>query len=164
MLSICIEEKVPSNLIFNQIQPQNAIKHLYKINLPSQPSSIGREVAQLCLTLCDPMDCSPPGSCVHGDPPGKNTGVGCHFLLQGIFPTQGQNPGLLHCRWIFYHLSHQRSTRLLKFVAYPFSRGPGKPNRETKSEQILLKNDIKRFALQRTPQSFNLLKKKDNIC
>ena len=38
---------------------------------------------------------------------GKNTGVGCHFLLQGIFPTQGLNPGLLHCRQKLYHLSHQ---------------------------------------------------------
>ena len=37
----------------------------------------------------------------------KNTGVGCHSLYQGIFPTQGLNPGLLHCRQILYHLSHQ---------------------------------------------------------
>ena len=56
---------------------------------------------------CDPMDCSLPGSSVHGDSPGKNTWVGCHDLLQGIFPTQGLNPGLSHCRWIVYHLSHQ---------------------------------------------------------
>ena len=42
------------------------------------------EVAQSCLTLSDPMNCSPPGSFVHGDSPGKNTGVGCHFLLQGV--------------------------------------------------------------------------------
>ena len=55
-------------------------------------------VTQLCPTLCDPMDCSPPGSSVHGDSPGKNTGVGYHALLQGIFPTQGSNPGLLNCR------------------------------------------------------------------
>ena len=47
-----------------------------------------------------------PGSSVHGDSPGKNTGVGCHALLQGIFPTQGLNPGLQHCRWILYCLSH----------------------------------------------------------
>ena len=60
-----------------------------------------------CLTLCDPVDCSPPGSSVHGDSPGKNTGVGCHALLQGIFPTQGSNPGLLHWREIPYHLSHK---------------------------------------------------------
>ena len=53
---------------------------------------------QSCLTLCKPTDCSPPGSSVHGDSPGKKTGVGCHALLQGIFPIQGLNPGLLHCR------------------------------------------------------------------
>ena len=44
-------------------------------------------VAQSCLTLCNPMDYSPPGSSVHGDSPGKNTGVGCHALLQDTFPT-----------------------------------------------------------------------------
>ena len=46
------------------------------------------------------------------DVPGKNTGVGCHFLLQGIFPIQGSNPGLPYCRSpsLLYHLSHQRST------------------------------------------------------
>ena len=43
------------------------------------------------------------------DFPGKSTGVGCHFLLQGIFPTQGLNPGLLHCRQTLYPLSHQGS-------------------------------------------------------
>ena len=52
------------------------------------------------------MDCGPPGSSVHGIFPGKNTGVGCHFLLQGIFPAQGLNPCLLRCRWVLYHLSH----------------------------------------------------------
>ena len=55
-------------------------------------SSVLCLVAQLCLTLCDPVACSPPGSSVQGDSPGKNTGVGCHFLLQGILPTQGLNP------------------------------------------------------------------------
>ena len=50
---------------------------------------------QLCPTLCDPMDCSPPASSVHGDSPGEKTGVGCHVLLQGIFPTQGLNLHLL---------------------------------------------------------------------
>ena len=44
-------------------------------------------VTQSCLTLCNPRDCSPPGSSVHGDSPGKNTGAGCHALLQRIFPT-----------------------------------------------------------------------------
>ena len=54
-----------------------------------------------------PFTGSPPGFSVHGDSPGKSTRVGCHALFQGIFPTQGLNPGLLHCRWILYHLSHQ---------------------------------------------------------
>ena len=60
------------------------------------------------------MDCSPPGSSILGDSSGKNTGVGCHYLLQKIFPTQGLNPGHLHCRWILYHLSHQDRKTLLK--------------------------------------------------
>ena len=52
-------------------------------------------VAQLCPSLCDPMDCSPPGSSVHGDSPGQNTRMGCHAFLQWIFPAQESNPGLL---------------------------------------------------------------------
>ena len=51
--------------------------------------------------------CNPPGSSVHGDSPGKNTGAGGHAFLQGIFPTQGSSPGVPHCRWILYRLSHQ---------------------------------------------------------
>jgi len=57
------------------------------------------------------MDCSPPGTSVHGDSPGNNTGVGCHFLLQGIFLTQGSNLGLPHFRQILYQLSHEGKTR-----------------------------------------------------
>ena len=49
------------------------------------------------------------GSTVHGDSPGKNTGVGSHALLQGTFPSQGSNPHLLHCRWILYQLTHLES-------------------------------------------------------
>ena len=52
-------------------------------------------VARLCLTLWDLMDCSPPGSSVNGISPGKNTRVGCHAFLQGIFLTQGLNLNLL---------------------------------------------------------------------
>ena len=69
------------------------------------------------------MDHSPPGSCVHGDSPGKNNGVSYHAFLQGIFLTQGWNPGLPHCRWILYQLSHQRSPRILEWIASPCSRG-----------------------------------------
>ena len=76
------------------------------------------KVIQSCLTLCNPMDCSPPGSSVHGNSPGKNTGVGSHALLLGIFPTQGSNPGLLHCRQILYHMSHQGSLTKLCMHGY----------------------------------------------
>ena len=69
-------------------------------------------VTQSCPTLCDPMNCSLPGSSVHGDSPGKNTGVGCHALLQGVSLTQVTNPGLPHCRQILYCLSHQGSPRI----------------------------------------------------
>ena len=55
------------------------------------------------------MNCSPPGSSVHGISHGKNTGVGCHSLLQEIFLTQGSNPPLLHCRQILLPLSHPES-------------------------------------------------------
>ena len=77
------------------------------------------------------MDCSLPGSSVHGDSPGKNTVVGCHALLQGIFPTQGSNLGLLHCRRILYHLSHQGSPWILEWVAMPFLRGSSQPRNWT---------------------------------
>ena len=66
-------------------------------------------VAQLCPTLCDPLDCCLLGSSVHGDSPGRNTGVGYHALLQGIFPTLGLNPGLPRCRWILYQLRYNRT-------------------------------------------------------
>ena len=61
------------------------------------------KVGQLCLTLQCHGLYSPWNS------PGQNTGVGNHSILQGIFPTQGSNPGFLHCRQILYHLSHQGS-------------------------------------------------------
>ena len=63
-------------------------------------------VAQLCPTLCDPMDCSLSGSSVH-DSPDKNTVVSSHSLLPGLFLTQESNPSLLHCKQILHDLSHQ---------------------------------------------------------
>ena len=60
-------------------------------------------VAKSYPALCDPMNCSPSG---------KNTGVDCLSLLQGIFPTQGSNTRLQHCRWILYHLKYQGSQEI----------------------------------------------------
>ena len=64
---------------------------------------------QSYLTLCNPVDYNLQGSSVHSIFPGKNTGMGCRFLLQGIFLSQGSNPGLLHCRQILYQLSYEGS-------------------------------------------------------
>ena len=70
-------------------------------------------LAKSRLTLCNLMDCSParPWNSL-----GKNTGVGSHSLLQGIFPTQGSNPGLPHCRWSFtnWAISEVHSTLYYK--------------------------------------------------
>ena len=64
----------------------------------------GGLVAKSCLTLATPWTVALQAP-LSMDFPGKNAGVGCHFLLQGIFLTQGSNSGLLHCRQILYHLS-----------------------------------------------------------
>ena len=62
-------------------------------------------ITQLCPTLCDPVDCSPQGSSVHGILQARIM----EWIAQGIFPIRGLNPDLLHFRWILYHLSYQES-------------------------------------------------------
>ena len=76
-------------------------------------SVVVQSLAQSCPALCHPMDFSLPASSAHGDSPGKNTGVGCHALLQGTYPTQGSNPGLPHCRWICYCLATREAQQIL---------------------------------------------------
>ena len=120
-------------------------------------------VAQLCLTIYDPMDYSPPGCSIYGTLQATPSGVGCHFLLQGIFLIQGSNPGVLHCRWTLYHLSHQGSpsevkvaqscptlcdpmdcivhvwilqARILEWVVFPFSRGSSQPRGQSQVSHI----------------------------
>ena len=82
--------------------------------LPKVKLSVCVLVTQLCQILCNPMEYSPLRLLFPWNSPGKNTGVGCQFLpaissSRGIFLTQGLNPGLLHCKWTLYHLSHQRN-------------------------------------------------------
>ena len=89
-------------------------------------------VSNSSRTVAHPIGCSPRRSSVSGDSPGKNTGVGCHTLLQGIFLTEGLNPGFPHWRQILYHLNHQGSLRILEWVAYPFSRGSSWPRNRTR--------------------------------
>ena len=86
----------------------------------SQQHLLGFEIAQLEDTY------SPWNSL------DENTGVGSLSLLQGIFPTQGSNPGVPHYRWILYQLSHQGSPGILEWVAYPFSSGSSQPRNWTR--------------------------------
>ena len=97
-------------------------------------------VAQSCLTLCNPMDNSPQGSFVHS--PGKNTGVGCHALLQGMSLNQGPNPGLLHYRWILHHLSYQGSSSI--FLRLPEEIHMGKSNPIIQMEMEVQENEANR--------------------
>ena len=71
-------------------------------------------VAQSCPTLCNPVDCSPPGSSIHEDSPGQNTELGSLSLLQGIFPTPGIEPLSPALQADSYHLSHQGSQYKVK--------------------------------------------------
>ena len=71
--------------------------------------------------------------------PGQNAGVGSLSLLQGVFPTQGSNPGLPHCKQVFYQLSHKGSPRLLEWVGYPFSRGSPWPRNQTGVSCIVIR-------------------------
>ena len=68
--------------------------------------------------------------------PGQNAGVGSLSLLQGIFLTQGSNPGLPCCRWILHQLSHQGSPRILEWVPYPFSSLSSQPRNQTQVSHI----------------------------
>ena len=83
------------------------------------------------IRLCDSMDCP-------WNSPGQNTGVGRLSLLQGIFPTQESNPGLLHCSWIHYQLSHKGSSRILEWLAYPFSSRLSRPRNRSRVSCIAL--------------------------
>ena len=76
---------------------------------PGKPNNNLCLVPRSCQTLCYLTDRSPLGFSVHGDSPGKNTGVGCLALLQGIFPTQELNPGLPPRSRFLYCLSHKGS-------------------------------------------------------
>ena len=81
----------------------------------------GKWVSESCSVMSDSLQ--PHVLYSPWNSPGQNTGVSSLSLLQETFPTQGSNPGLLHCRQILYQLSHKESPRILEWVAYPFSRG-----------------------------------------
>ena len=84
----------------------NILEHRLAASYEAKPSLTMCLVIQPCPTVCDTMDSSLPGSFVHGDSSGNNTGVGSLTLLQGIFPTQESNQGLLSYRQILNQLSY----------------------------------------------------------
>ena len=118
--------KVGQDTTLGQLSPQGKT---YTVWGCKGHMELGTEVkvAQSCPSLCDPHGLYSPW---HS--PGQNTGVGSLSLLQGIFPTQGSNPGLLHCRQILYQLSHKGSPRILEWVAYPFSSRSSQPRNQTR--------------------------------
>ena len=93
------------------------------------------------------MDCSLSDSSVHGDSQGKNTGVGCHALLQGIFPTEGSNPPhlcLVHCRWLLYLLSHlgnpeEEIPSSKKQIQHPDLSKSNKRNQGSSKKRVILR-------------------------
>ena len=89
-------------------------------------------ITQSCPTLCNPLDCSSPGSSAHGSLQARILEWEAILFFQGIFLTQGSNPDLLHCRQILYHLSHQRSSKLPYDPAIPLL---GIYPEETKTEK-----------------------------
>ena len=104
------------------------------------------KVVHSCLTLCDPMDCSLPGTSVHGDSPGPNTGVGSLALLQGNFPNLGIEPRFPTLQAVLlpaepqgkplYTIHEILQARILEWVAIPFSRGSSQPRDRTQASRI----------------------------
>ena len=124
-------------------------------DLGSVLSLLKVKVAQSCPSVCDLTDCSLPASSVHGT--GKSTGVDCHFLLQGIFPTQGSNPGLPHCRQILYQLSHQGSPKMqLNVVLQPATNIIQTSGGEPSARAVCEHSRLKRRRNEASPPDFQL--------
>ena len=107
-------------------------KHLkYLVQVPELISDSRNESEnESCSVMSDSL--WPHGLCSPWNSLGQSTEVGSLSLLQGIFPMQGSNPGLLHCRWILYQVSHKGSPRILEWVAYPFFSGSSWPRNWTR--------------------------------
>ena len=114
------KKKEPEEVTWKNIRTSlNLVTCILLFNFLIEMCNIANSFGACVLSHSVMSDCLPS----HGLQParllcpwnssGKNTGVGCHALLQGIFPTQGSNPGLLHCRQILYHLSHLGLKQLL---------------------------------------------------
>ena len=141
LLSVGLCEAKPRRWTAGSVSQQESGPVLLPMHGAAQPTT---PHPSLGLYLCLPIKTVKSESCpvvsdslqLHGlyspwNSLGRNTGVGSLFLLQGIFPTQGSNSGLLHCRQSLYQLSHKGSPRILEWVAYPFSSGSAQPRTRT---------------------------------
>ena len=104
--------------------------------------------SESCSVVCDSLQ--PHGLYSPWNSPGQNTGVGSLPLFQGIFQTQGLNPGLPHCRQILYWLSHRGSPTILEWVAYPFSSRSSRPRNGTRVSCIA-GGSFTNWAIRETP-------------
>ena len=112
-------EKICNSL--GQKSSRHLVALVWIINIKALMENINIKWSESHSVMCDSFQ-------LHGlysprNSPGQNTGVRSLSLLQGIFPTQGWNPGVPHCRWILYQLSLKGSPRILKWVACSFSSG-----------------------------------------
>ena len=103
-MEICSPWSLPTPLLL--IQRSRRGRQQSAIKMPNSSSRVNRSAVSDSLS---PHGMQTARLLCPWDFPGKHTGVGCHFLLQGAFPTQGSNRGLLHCRRILYHLSHREA-------------------------------------------------------
>ena len=102
-----------------------------QLHIPKHPIFL-----PLCESVSESLSVLSDSLWLHGlyspwNSPGQNNGVVSLSLLQGIFPTQGSNPGLPQCRWILCQLSHKGSPRILEWVAYPFPSRSSQPRNQT---------------------------------
>ena len=92
---------------------------------------------------------------------GQNTGVGSLSLLQGVFTTQGSNPGLPHCRWVLDQLSHRGCPRILEWVTYPFSSGSSQPRNQF-GISCIAGRFFTNWAIREAPLRMAVIKKSTN--
>ena len=118
---------------FIQTLIKNCLKNVYWLSLDSWFLFSTLKWKWKSLTR---VSLGPHGLYSPWNSPGHNTGGGSLYLLQGIFPKKGSNPGLLHCRWILYQLSHKGSPRILEWVPYPFSSGSSQSRNPTRVSYI----------------------------
>ena len=117
--------------------PRSGKTHVQKAPKPSNHTGLISEClpldgSEVKVTQLCPDSWRPHGLYSPWNSPSQNIGVGCCSFLQRVFPTQGSNPGLPHCRWILYQLSHQGRPKILEWVADPFSSGYSQPRNRTR--------------------------------